>query len=420
VRAVLRRYGAALGVAAVFVALFALLMPSLLGRDTTRDHSALRKNRWGCAALAELCRQTEPKLRVTTLTRPLDDLKDVHGVLLILDPERPFADAELKELIRWVDAGGVLVAAVEGFWDDPGALGLRAAPPYWSLLAALGLKAIERDARLEEAAPVRGSTLVQGVRRVAIRTRYTLEAAADAGEGEASDEELPEYAIALHRKDLHGQLIADGRLVMASFRHGKGEVFVSSDAEMFANAMLGREDNLRLVANLIWPRAAGGVYFDEYHHGFGARVASTTAPDPGPLNRALIVVAVGFAVFLFGKAVRFGAPVAVFDPRRRATMEYVDALAGLFRRGQANEWALQKMASAFRRRLAASIGLPATVEAELLATALAERRGIPAEEVLGLVRDVEGVLADRSLGHRGLADLVNRMTDLEERARMRR
>jgi hypothetical protein len=407
-------------VAAAFVVLFALLTPSLLGRDTTRDHSALRKNRWGCAALADLCRQTEPPLRVTALTRPLDDLKDVHGVLLILDPERPFADAELKELIRWVDAGGVLIAAVEGFWDDPGALGIRAAPPYQSVLTALGLRATERDARLEEAAAVRGSTLAPGVQRVAIRTRYTLVAAADVRDAGVGGEEPPDYAIALHRSDLRGQLSADGRLVMGSFSHGKGEVFVSSDAEMFANAMLGREDNLQLMANLLWPRAAGGVYFDEYHHGFGARVASTTAPDPGPLNRALIVVAIGFAVFLFGKAVRFGAPVAVFDPRRRAAMEYVDALAGLFRRGQANEWALQKTAAAFRRRLTASIGLPVTVEPEPLATALAERRGIPVDETLNLARDVDGALADRSLSHRVLADLVNRMTDLEERARVRR
>jgi len=415
VRALLHRYGIALGVVAVFLALFALMMPSLLGRDATRDHSTFRRNPWGCAALAELCRRAEPPLRVETLTQPLEDLANLTGPLLILDPEEPFASSELDEIVHWVEGGGVLVVAVQGLWDDPVGLGPRGEPAYAGLIAALGLEVVEGRAQLREATPAVRSRLTEGVRRVAIRTRYTLDVAgSEAGGGE-------EERISLRPSELRAQLTGGGGIVLGSFKHGKGQVYVSSDAEMFANAMLGREDNLQLAANLLWPQARQQtVYFDEYHHGFGARAQTASAPDPGPLNRALLVVAAALAVFLYGKAIRFGAPVQVFDPRRRAAVEYVEALAGLFRRGEANEWALQKIAAALRRRLSAAVGLPTTASVEALTAALAERRGIPIGESAPLLADLERAPAEGGLSGRRLADLVQRASDLEERAALNR
>jgi hypothetical protein len=409
-RALLRRYGIALGVAAVFLVLFLLMLPSLLGRDTTRDHSAFRRNSWGCAALAELCRRAEPPLQVETLTRSLDDLGKVKGPLLILDPGQPFTSGELDEIVRWVEEGGVLIVAVQGLSDDLEGLG-RGALASSALTQALGIDVVEGRDQLTEATPAARSRLTEDVQRVAVRTHYTLEVATwEATRGE-------ERRIALHPDDLRPQLACDGKTVLGSFKHGKGHVYVSSDAEMFANGLLGREDNLQLAANLLWPAARDKtVYFDEYHHGFGERAERASAPDPGPLNRGLLLVAVAAAVFLYGKAVRFGAPVQVFDPRRRAAVEYVEALAGLFRRGEANEWALQKIATALRRRLAIAVGLPTSASTEALAAALAERRGIPLEESVPLLDDLDRGAALGGLSGRRLADLVQRATDLEERA----
>jgi len=394
-----------LGVAGAFVLLFALLMPTLLGRDTTRDHSAFRKNRWGCAALVELCGRAQPRLRAVTLTAPLDDLAEVRGPLLILDPERPFSSSELDAVVEWVESGGVLIVAIEGLLDDPSALNPLSEPPYAGLATALGVEVAEnRDGVLAEAEPAADSQVTEDVRRIAIDTSYFLGAAL----GETPGEERRITA------ELIPELTSNGRTILASFKHGEGEVFVSSEAGIFANGMLGREDNLQLAANLLWPRATEGVvYFDEYHHGFGARAPSGAAPGPAPLHRALLVVLVGFATFLAGKAARFGAPLRVFDPRRRAAMEYVEALAGLFRRGEANEWALQKTATAFRHRLSAAVGLPATTDAEVLATTLAERRHVPTSESTPLLNDIEGALAEGGVGGRRLAELVGRMADLE-------
>ncbi|MBM3473552.1 MAG: DUF4350 domain-containing protein [Armatimonadetes bacterium] len=410
-RALLRRHGTALGVVAVFVALSVLMLPSMLGRDLIRDHSAFRKNSSGCAALAELCRRVQPPLRVETLIRPLEDLAKISGPLLILDPEEPFTSSELDEIVRWVEEGGVLIVAVQGLWDDPVALGPSGEPTYVALTGALGLNVVQGRDELEQATPAARSGLTEGVQRVAIRTQYTLAVATD------QETQGEERRISLRANDLRPQLLADEKVVLGSFKHGKGEVYVSSDAEMFANAMLGREDNLQLVANLLWPLARQQtVYFDEYHHGFGERAETAAAADPGPLNRGLLLVVVAAAVFLYGKAVRFGAPVQVFDPRRRAAVEYVEALAGLFRRGEANQWALQKIGTALRRRLAVAVGLPASASAEALTTALAERRGIPSEDSARLLAELEWAPVEGGLTARRLTDLVQRATDLEERA----
>ena len=407
----LRRYGPAVGVAAIFVGVFLVLLPSLLGRDAVRDHSALRKNLWGCAALAELCRRADPALRVEVLTRPLNDLSRVRGLLLILDPERPFTSSELREVVRWVEAGGVLVVAIEGPWDDPAAWGPSGAPGYLDLTTALGLAVVDTETRRAEATPARGSAFAEGVRRVAIHTRYVVA---------PLTQDRAEALVTHGADDVTPELVADGQPIMVSFRHGRGQVLFSSDAEMFANAMLGKEDNVQFAANLLWGRAEGGaVYFDEVHHGSGVGAAAGSVPDRAPLDRALFVAAVGIGVFLVGRSIRFGAPVPVFDSRRRTAMEYVEALAGLFRRGQANQWALEKIVLAFRHRLAPGVGLPPTAEAGSLAAALAERRGLPPAETLALLSDVEEAVDRAPVGGRRLAELVARMTGLEERANAR-
>lgn len=398
-RASLQRYGPVAGVAAAFLVLFVLLAPSMLARDTRRDHSAFRKNAWGCAALAELCRRGRPALKVELLTRPLDDLGAVEGLLVILDPERPFAGAEVEEIVRWVEDGGTLLAAVEGVWADPSGTPLGRPPAFVALAERLGVQFPELGKPANGAAPAPGSRHTTGVRQVAIDTNEGVDVIPEP----PNAEDTPE-------------LSADGTPVLVSFPRGRGKVVVSSDAHMFANGALGREDNLRFVADLLWRNAeAGSIYFDEYHHGFGPRVRVGSAPDPAPLHRALLVTAVGFAVFLVGRAQRFGRAVESAESRRRAPREYVEALAGLLARGEANRWALEKIAAAFRRRMAAAAGLPGAVADRELAEALAERQGIAAPETIRVLGELEAALGRPTVTSRRLAQLTQRVSDLEER-----
>jgi hypothetical protein len=422
VRSFIQRYWLAAAVLAAFVGVFIVLVPVMTGRDATRDHSSLRKNAFGCAALAELCASAEPPLRVHRITRSLEDLSDVDGLLLIIDPEEPFDDAEIDELIRWVEEGGTLIVAFEGLWDDPSAARPGSGLTYVQLAAALGLRIADRGESGGPVVPPPTSPLATGVQRVAAGTRYAVEALSgqEAAARWASAEAVPtevECVLPHDPRDLTPHLVSGGRTILVSFRHGRGKVYASSDAEMFANATLAREDNVVFIANLLWGNAPERViYFDEYHHGFGARVRAASDVDPAPLRRAIGVAIAGCVLFLIGKAIRFGAPTPVYDARRRSAVEYVQAMAGLWHGARAYHWALEQIADAFRHRIARAAGLPPTVSTESLVAALAERRGVARGDTVALLQDLEEALSGEPLNESRLTRLARRITALEEAA----
>jgi hypothetical protein len=287
----------------------------------------------------------------------------------------------------------VLVAAFDGRPMDLARLRAQDQSAAQQLAEALGVELVALEERQLTAVPASGSSLAPGARQVAISTHF---------------------ALSLPGLRARTALAAEGRPIVASFRRGQGHVFVASDAEMLANARLAQADNVAFVANLLWGHAPGGrVYFDEFHHGFGGPGQVRSPTDPAPLTRALIGTAIGLGLFLFGKSVRFGRAIPLPDNRRRAASEYVEAMAGLFRRGEAGDWALAQIAASSRARLAAAVGLPACAEPETLAASLSERRGVPAEATLALLQET-AASAGRMKGSQLLA-LVSRLTQLEAR-----
>jgi Domain of unknown function (DUF4350) len=403
----------------VFAALGALLWYLGAQGDPTRDHSIRRKNAWGCAALADLCRTVHPALTVRELTQPLDASVPTGALLVVLDPTRPFSDEEIDAIVRWVRDGGTLLAGFEGLWDDLTVAQSGAGPPYVKLAAALGVAMQIGHRPWTVARPASGAPLGQGVRRVAITTRYSLQPLKDNAEARAwaAQEMHPGRVRCLIRHgpgDVAPQLTADGSSIVASFRHGRGRVYVTSDVQMLANALLGKDDNVAFAANLLWGSARQGiVYFDEYHHGFGPRRRAASQVDPAPLQRALFVVLAATVLLLAGRAVRFGAPRSAFDPRRRTAMEYVEGLADLWMRAQAHGWALGQIGHAFRQRLSTEAGLRPGAPPEALASALATRRGVPAEETEALLREIDAAQQATGIDPRQARRLVERIARTE-------
>jgi hypothetical protein len=416
----LRKYWVGAAVVGVFMVVFAALFPLMSGRDAIRDHSALRKNAFGCAALAELCESVEPPLHVRRITRSLDDLTEVRGPLLIIDPEYPFSDAEIDELIRWIERGGTLIAAFEGTWDDPPSFRPAAGPAYLQLASALGVSLVDQGRQVRTAVPAPSSPLANSVERVAVETRYVIAplAGQDAADSWASAEAARgkvECVLPHDEGDMTRHLVSDGRSIMVSFQHGRGKVYASSDAQLFANAMLPSEDNLPFVANLLWGSAVGAdVYFDEYHHGFGARATEGSEVDPTPLYRAAGAAVVGCVLFLIGKSIRFGAPRSLHDRRRRSAAEYVEAMAGLWHGARAYHWALEQIADTFRRRIATAVGVAPSAPSEALVDAFAERRGVSRKDLTKLFADLQEALSAPALTERRSAALVRRIAQFEE------
>ena len=102
------------------------------------------------------------------------------------------------------------------------------------------------------------------------------------------------------------------RTALWQFRYGQGQVWISSYAELFANANLGRGDNARLLANLVaFEVGPGGtVLFDDMHHGDSALYDPSALFADSRLHASLGLLCAIWLVYLLGYSNRFTAPAA--------------------------------------------------------------------------------------------------------------
>jgi hypothetical protein len=95
------------------------------------------------------------------------------------------------------------------------------------------------------------------------------------------------------------------------------------------------------------------------------------------------------ALYLVGVGWRFGAPAPLRERPRRSAMEFVEALADLYRKAGATEAVWQLLRQSFRRRLGAVVGLPQELPAERLAEALARRRRVDEARVRAVLAELD-------------------------------
>jgi hypothetical protein len=194
-------------------------------------------------------------------------------------------------------------------------------------------------------------------------------------------------------------LVGDGaRAIVAERRIGTGRVVLISAPDMLVNANLGSAQNDRLVLNLIAAIPPGGIIgFDEYHHGV------RTPPDlyglftgTAPGRAALLAGALVFLyVALRGR--RFGASLPIEERPARSSLEYIRSFAGLLRRSRATQLAAERLARRYRRRLARTLGLRATSDAEEIVAAIARFDAAKAREFSELFRRLAAPQRDSEL-----------------------
>lgn len=173
---------------------------------------------------------------------------------------------------------------------------------------------------------------------------------------------------------------------------GRGTIIAVSEAEVFGNSDLGRADNLVLAANVLFGAGAERLYFDERLHLHGAAQGADVRALPlGRLKQALWLALAAVAVFLVGVGVRFGAATPLVEKPRRSAMEYVEALADLYRRAEARKAVWGLLRQSFRRRLSAAAGTPPNLPPERLAATLALRRHADAAQVQAVLQQLEAM-----------------------------
>jgi hypothetical protein len=147
---------------------------------------------------------------------------------------------------------------------------------------------------------------------------------------------------------------------------------------------------------------AGGVWFDEYHHGY--REAAPAVVEPLGVVTCVGVALLAAFLFIVSKGARFGPVRPPLRYNRRSAMEFVRSAAGLYRRAAARQWAAQTLLRSLSRRLARTGGLVEVASA----SGAGGFRGAHAAAVTALARRAGAVSKDSDL-----LDLAREMDSLE-------
>jgi hypothetical protein len=244
------------------------------------------------------------------------------GLMFVFTPTSPYTSDEADRTLQWVRSGGVLLYASEQ--GDP------------ELDRALGVT------RLGGFAPVgadRANPVLDGVTQVA-GTDSVIPLQTDANQ------------VAILRT-------SGGDVVAYLERIDSGSVVVLADPLVLCNGYLGKQDDGRLLSDLLGlGGAAAPVAFDEYHHGL---ILSDLAPQPWvttPWGAAILwlLVAVFIGLVLRGRS--FGPLIPRPVEAARADVEWAAAVGQLLRRSSARAVTLGLLATATERTVAARTGLP--------------------------------------------------------------
>ncbi|MEN6301478.1 MAG: DUF4350 domain-containing protein [Armatimonadia bacterium] len=373
-----------LALIAVFTAV-ALLMPRS-EYDPVRDHSVTRTNEWGTKALADLAR--ENGLQVVPWQQRLSALQG-QRLLLLLNPTYEVKDTDLQAALKWVAQGGTLVVAPD--LDDPGDV-----KPDEDLLTGLGLVSVYVPTRDATVTPVATEPILREVTKVQVTAGARLKA-------------VPQGAVRRWRT-----LMGDSRgaAVMAA-SHGKGTIYALCDANILANGYLTKADNVILASNLLWQYGQQGVYFDEFVHNPMALQEEDERLDPSTAIWAAVLAGAALLVFLLSRGSRFGAAVPLVTPPRRSALEFVGALAELYRRAEARGAVVEILHHSFRRRLGQIAGVSPELPPAALATALGRVRPELQQQVEGLLEQLHDA-AQRQPDERELLHLTRQVAHYEE------
>ena len=234
-------------------------------------------------------------------------LPENSRLALVLEPQLPgISEDEWQVLDEWVERGGTLLLAGEGF-------GAALSMQHFAFEIAYRQQ-LDGEAAFNSANLISPTT----------QTPRNLQ---------------PRAVLQSDRHDYATLLAINGEPLVAALSHGQGVVILSSLAYPFSNRGLKDAGNPQLVLNLLAQAGeARSIWFDEWHHGLRTEPAGVLA-GPGtwlrssPPGQAMLYTAavVFLALVLSGK--RFGRPISVKGTQqRRAPAEHAVAIANLSRR----------------------------------------------------------------------------------------
>ncbi|MCA9904737.1 MAG: DUF4350 domain-containing protein [Anaerolineae bacterium] len=185
----------------------------------------------------------------------------------------------------------------------------------------------------------------------------------------------PAASIVTDRDGVVSHVFSGDDPVLVSLNEGQGRVWVSGALRPFTNEGLHDPNSAHLILNLLANVPRGStIGFDESIHGFGAPVEQSlsgwllgTAPGWGILLALIITMG-----FLALRGRRFGRAIPLpHDRLRRESVEYIIAMATLFRRSGQRQAILAHYNEQVRRRVAERYPIDPRLDTTDFANALA-------------------------------------------------
>ena len=274
--------------------------------------------------------------RVSRWEQPPAELSDAAQTTLILAEPIEAQDADRDALLKFLDAGGRIIAT-----GLSGGHCLGAAP-LPDFLSSPGL------GEAVSAAP-------SPMARVASSITIAPQGRWDGSAG----------AVELYR------LKPTDAPVVVAFARGRGEALWWAAATPMTNLGLRQSNNLAFVLASIGARDGRRVLFDEYFH--GARPTLGGQMWQSPVKWLLVQAGLFAVVLLLARARRSGPILEAAPESRLSPLEFVRTLGSLYRRAGATMIPLDAAVRRWRAGLARRLALPAGVPLDRLADA-AERR----------------------------------------------
>lgn len=317
----------------------------------------------GTRALVLLVDAVEAPVTVTTEVPP----PGRPGRVLVLADE--LTDAQRRDLLTWVEAGGTLVVA-----DPLSALHGGAGPEGGGREVSGRLEA--GRCRIPE---------LEGLRLV------------DVGEAPGT----LTYPVA---PTDDACVTGDGRAFVLAVPQGRGTVVALGSPEPWTNALLDRADNAALATELLTPEGAPVWVLERGPAGDGDKdLLELVSPK---VWQAVAQAAVAFALLALWRGRRLGRVVAEEPAVAVPGNELVQARAALTRRSGHAGAAARAIQAAARRRLAGRLGVAPTTDIAVL-DALVATRGWTSPGTVAAVLDDDAVTDDAAL-----VALVRQIDDL--------
>lgn len=244
------------------------------------------------------------------------------GLMFVFTPTSAYTSGEAQDTLRWVRSGGTLVYASEA--GDP------------ELDHALGVVRLGGFVTTENQF---ANPAVAGVGRVA-------------GGGSVEPLDPGAQQVPILRT-------SQGFATAYMQRIASGTVIVLADPLVLCNGYLEKQDNGRLLADLLGVTGSGApVIFDEYHHGVTLSDFAPQSWVTTPWGAAMLWLLIAVFVGLVLRGRNFGPLIPRPAAAGRSDAEWSVAVGQLLRRSSARAVTLGLLASATERSVASRTGLP--------------------------------------------------------------